>query len=122
MFLDGRGNRQGVMNRILTGGLAAVAACIVALSAAAASAPTIKSFAPTHGPRNARVTISGTNLAGGRVTIGGHVSARTTWNAAGTTIVTYVPPGARLGQVVVKVTTRSGSVSASRKFVVNVVP
>jgi hypothetical protein len=110
------------MQRILTGGLAAMAACIVALSAGAASAPTIKSFVPTHGPRDAKVTISGTNLGGGRVTFGGHAGVRTTWNAPGTKIVTYVPPAARLGQVVVKVTTKSGSVSASRKFVVNAVP
>lgn len=109
------------MNRLLTGGLAAVAACIVALPAGAA-APTIRSFVPTHGPRDAKVTISGTNLAGGRVTFGGHASVRTTSNAAGTKIVTYVPPGARLGRVIVKVTTKSGSVSASRTFVVNAVP
>jgi hypothetical protein len=68
------------------------------------------------------VTISGTSLIGGRVTFGGHASVRTTWNATGTRIVTYVPPGARLGQVIVKVTTKSGSVSASRRFVVNAVP
>ena len=110
------------MNRFLTGGLAAVAAGIVALSAGAAAHPTIKSFVPTHGPRDAKVTILGTNLAGGRVTFGGHASVRTPSNAAGTTIVTYVPPGAPLGQVVVKVTTKSGSVSAGRKFVVNAVP
>ena len=110
------------MNRFLTGGIAAVAACIVALSAGGAAGPTIKSFVPTHGPRDAKVTISGTNLAGGRVTFGSRASVRTTWNAPGTKIVTYVPPGARLGQVIVRVTTKSGSFSAGRKFVVNALP
>ena len=109
-------------NLLVTSCVAAAAACFVSLSAGAAAPPTISTIAPPHAPRDARVTISGTNLKGGRVTFGGHGGVRTTVNAAGTRIVTYVPPGIHLGQVIVKVTTQSGSVTAGRKFVVDAIP
>jgi hypothetical protein len=108
--------------RLIAGVATVAAACIVSLQAGAAASPTIRAFAPTHGPEGVRIAITGTNLAGGRVTFGGHVGLRTTTNASGTKIVTYLPPGLRIGRMVVKVTTRSGSVVAAKKFLVDPIP
>jgi IPT/TIG domain len=69
--------------------------------------PDVTAVSPTSGPVGTVLTITGTNLSGASVTIGG-VAAVVTSNAAGS-IVTSVPSGVTAGIVSIVVTTAGGS-------------
>ena len=105
-----------MLKGLLAGGAVAAATCVAAYAAAS---PTVSGFAPSHGPAGVRVVLSGAHLAGAR---GSHAGLRSTVNAAGTKVTTYLPPGLRLGRVTVKVTTMAGSALAAKKFTVDPIP
>lgn len=82
------------------------------------AAPTISSFSPTSVARGASLTINGTNLTGGTVTVGGATAAVT--SATATRIIVTVPSASVLtsaGSKAVVVTTLGGT--ASRNVTVN---
>jgi hypothetical protein len=80
-----------------------------------AALPTITKFSPASGKPGAKVTITGTNLAGAtKVTIGGKV-AQITSNTA-TKIKVIVPSSAKTGKI--KVTTPGGTATSATKFTV----
>jgi IPT/TIG domain len=74
---------------------------------AVGSGPDITSISPTSGPVGTVLTITGTNLSGATVTVGGKTAVVTSNN--GTTLVTSVPSGVAAGAVSVVVTTAGGS-------------
>lgn len=78
--------------------------------------PTLTSVSPAAAAVNTNITVTGTNLTGGTVTIGG--VAATVVSNTGTTMVVTVPSSATAGPVVV--TTSGGT--ASRPFTVNFPP
>jgi hypothetical protein len=77
------------------------------VQASSSLAPDITAVSPTSGPVGTVLTITGTNLSGASVTIGGKAAVVTS-NTAGS-IVTSVPSGVTAGIVSIVVTTASGS-------------
>lgn len=80
-------------------------------------APTLSGMSPTQGSTagGTVVTITGTNLIGAGVTIGGNPATNVIVNAAGTQITATTPPGAA-GPATVTVTTPSGTASLVNGF------
>lgn len=78
--------------------------------------PTISGFAPTAGPVNTPVTITGTNFTGATAVKFNNTSATFTVTSA-TQITTAVPTGATTGKI--SVTTAGGTATTAGNFTVN---
>ena len=80
-------------------------------------APTLTSVSPNSGTTSGgrQIVLTGTNLAGATVTIGGRAATNLFYNAAGTQILATTPPGTA-GPATVTVTTPGGSGSLPGGF------
>jgi hypothetical protein len=78
--------------------------------------PTLKSFNPPSGPVGTEVTITGTGLMQATKVTFDNVSATFTVNSD-SQITTAVPTAAATGKI--KLTTKGGSATSSKKFTVN---
>ncbi len=78
----------------------------------AVPAPVLTSVTPTQGPATGgtQLTLTGSNLAGATVTVGGRAATNLFYNAAGTQILATTPPGTA-GPATVTVTTPGGTSS-----------
>ena len=83
----------------------------------AVPAPVLTSVTPTQGPATGgtQLTLTGSNLAGATVTVGGRAATNLFYNAAGTQILATTPPGTA-GPATVTVTTPGGSGSLPGGF------
>lgn len=85
--------------------------------------PTVSDVTPTAGPLagGTTITMTGTNLSGAAVTVGGNTCASVTVNQAGTSL-TCVTPAGSAGDATVAVTTPGGSVANAGTFTYVPVP
>lgn len=81
-------------------------------------APTVVNIEPGEGPLTGgnKITITGTNLTGASVKVGGRICTNVVIRDVGTSLTCVVPAGAKAGLVKIEVTTLGGTVSRNNAY------